>query len=288
MAASAWLNRPLPFRPTGEGQGLLLAAELPPGSPLLESPPPANIPPAGALHPRRAHPWVLRAAQLFDPRIPDLIPDYFARARPFVELRLCAGPAAEADWDGLAALGSRLRGISPEGVLRLELWYGDGIPVHPPRQILERLRSLRPLFVHAWVQREAELTPAVRSAWALLLDGGVPIAAEILLRRGGADSVEALRSLCRKLLEWRVRPYLLIDGTWLPEAERVGESEAIERVRGLRGWISGLAVPQLAQESTGGVRSIRIPAYVVRLDEAGAELVSYRGQRHRYPRPPDE
>jgi L-lysine 2,3-aminomutase len=288
VAASAWLNRPLPFRPTGEGQGLLLAASLPPRSPNAESPPSEITPAAGALPPWGSHPWRLRAAHLFDPHAPDLIPDYFAQAQPFVELRLCAGAAVEADWDGLADLASRLRGISKEGVLRLELWYGDGTPVDSSLQILERLRSLRPLFVHAWVQRETELTPAVRAAWARLLDGGVPMAAEILLRRGGADSVEALRSLCRKLLEWRVRPYLLIDGAWLPEAERVRESEAMELLRGLRGWISGLAVPQLAQESTGGVRSIRIPAYVVRLDEAGAELVSYRGQRHRYPRPPDE
>jgi L-lysine 2,3-aminomutase len=283
VAPSAWLNRPLPFRSTSEGQGLLLAMRMPAGRPGPEDASPHAVHPA--LGPQ---PWALRAARLFDPQAPDLIPDYFASPRPCVELRICAGPAAEVDWDCLAALASRLRGVSPEGVLRLELWVGAGAPRDPSREALERLRSLRPLYVHAWVQREAELAPAVRAAWARLLDGGVPLAAEILLRKGGADSIEGLRNLCLKLLEWRVRPYLLIDGTWLPEAERVGASEALEIVRGLRGWISGLAVPQLAEESAGGVRSIRIPQYVVQLDAAGAELVSYQGLRHRYPRPPDE
>jgi len=264
---------PLPYRPTSEGQGLLLAAA-----------PPAVT----GTDPGRLRPWRLRAARLFDPKAMEVVADYFAAARPFVELRVCAGAAAEADWDALAALLGRLRELAPEGVLRLELWFGDGEPRAPSALALARLRAARPLFVHAWVQEQSDLTPAASAVWIRLLEGGLPVAAEILLRRGGTDTVAALRRLCLALQEARVRPYALVDAAWLPDAERVPEADAADLVKGLRGWISGLAVPQWVEESAGGVRAVRIPAYLTRLDDGGAELVGYEGRRHRYPNPPEE
>jgi len=97
---------PLAYRPTSEGYGLLLAA--------------GPCPVAG-LGEDQSHPWARRAACLFDPAAKEVVADYFAAARSFVELRVCAGPASEADWERLSALLSRLRGLAPEGVLRLEL-----------------------------------------------------------------------------------------------------------------------------------------------------------------------
>lgn len=272
LAAPTVLS-PLPYRPTGEGQGLLLAS---------------GARPAPGEGGRASHPWEQRAVCLFDPEAKEVVADYFAAAHPFVELRVCTGPASGADWEGLAALLVRLRGLDPEGVLRLELWYGHGEPREPSARVLDRIRSARPVFVHACVQGEADVTPAVRAAWAKLLDGGFPAAAEILLRRGYSDTVDALRRLCLLLQEARVRPYVLVDAAWIPEAERVPEAVAMGLVRGLRGWISGVAVPQWVEETTGGARTVRIPAYVTGLDATGAEIVGYEGRRHRYPNPPEE
>jgi L-lysine 2,3-aminomutase len=114
------------------------------------------------------------------------------------------------------------------------------------------------------------------------------MAAEVLLRRSGATSVAALRSLCLKLVEWRVRPYVMVAADWLPVEERSGTEDALERARGLRGWISGLAVPQVVQEGSDGMRIVHIPRYVTALDDAGAEMVNYEGRLLRYPNPPKE
>jgi lysine 2,3-aminomutase len=285
VAASAQKNRagplpPVPFRPVGDEYGLLLATPFP----LLAANDKEPV-------------WVRRARALFDPAAAGVIADYFTHPQTCVELRLCGGPVSAADWEMWTTLAERVRIADPECVLRIELWCDAGVPVEPAPDVLARLRALRPLFVQPWLEREADLTSAVQISWARFLDAGIPMGAEVLLRRaksggGGTNdetnTVSTLRSLCLKLVEWRVRPQMLVDGAWLAADERVPIDSALDYVRGLRGWISGLAVPQLVEESPSGVRTVRIPPYVVGLDESGADLVSYAGRRHRYPNPPEE
>jgi L-lysine 2,3-aminomutase len=79
-----------------------------------------------------------------------------------------------------------------------------------------------------------------------------------------------------------------VDAAWLPAGDRLPENIIQDLVRGLRGWISGLAVPQWVMEDTAGVRTVRVPAYVTQLDAAGGELVGYEGRRHVYPNPPED
>jgi lysine 2,3-aminomutase len=177
-----------------------------------------------------------------------------------------------------------LRAVAPDAVLRLEWWLESGVDLVP---LIPVLCTAQPLFVHAVVtvpgQIEGRFGPQVQR----LLDAGVPLAAELVLRLGGLDRPEVVRSLCLGLLKLSVRPYVMVDGAWLPAAERVPRAAALEIVRGLRGWISGLAVPQLVEESASGVRTPVIPAYLERLDEGGVEVVNYEGRRLRYANPPE-
>jgi lysine 2,3-aminomutase len=230
--------------------------------------------------------WALRRASLFDARDPAVLRDGLNTAPRCRELRLCAGPAGAVRWERPAETLRALRARHPEAVLRLELWACGGIPALLPAPVVRALRAARPVFVHVWIEAEAELTPGLRALVACCVDAGLPVAAELPVRRGAAAAVPALRQLCLALLELRARPYVLVDPAWLPPAERLAPAESEALVRGLRGWISGLAVPQLVEESPAGARVPRIPGYVAALDAAGAEIVSYSGSRHRYPNPP--
>jgi len=273
---------PLRFRPTAKDQGLVLADPAD-DSPRTGSPVPAAGCAVSSGDLSRL--WALRRASLFDERDPAVMRDLSALPRPAAELRLCAGAASLADWDRLAEWIVRLRTIRPEAVLRLELWADGGVPAAPSAGAIKALRGARPVFVQVWIERWEELAD-VRPLLSCCVDAGLPVGADIVLRRGPAATVAVLSRLCLALLESRVRPYVLVDPAWLPEGERLPPAEAETLVRGLRGWISGLAVPQLVEESRAGARSPRIPAYVLTLDDAGAEVVSYSGSRHRYPNPP--
>jgi L-lysine 2,3-aminomutase len=230
--------------------------------------------------------WSLRCHSLFSPDSSGALPDFFAGSAPSVEVRLCAGLASTADWANLADLSAEVRGFAPDAIVRLELWADEGEINLPQAQLTERLRQLRPLFVHFWVRPELQIPGAVRVLWGRLVDSGIPIAGELLLRRGRVPGIDALRELCLTMVELRVRPYGLVDPAWLPAEERLTPLELEALIRGLRGWISGLAVPQWVEEGSNGARTPRIPAYLLNLDDTGADAVSYSGTRHRYQNPP--
>ncbi len=206
------------------------------------------------------------------------------------ELTLCP--------QGLLSVPSVLPAIAaaraawPHALLRLEAWLAlgplPGLDAPAIAALTGAHEAAQPLFLHAILTHADELTAAVRGQLARLADAGVPLAAEVPLLRGRNDSPDALRQLLRLLEEQRVRPYYLIDAEWLPAPQRVPEPGALELARSLRGWISGLAVPQLVREAPGGARTPWIPAYLTRLDGTGADLTDYRGQSRRYPNPPQD
>jgi lysine 2,3-aminomutase len=193
--------------------------------------------------------------------------------------------------DTLPPLADRLadlRALAPQAVLRLELWLETpGAPLLAPA-LLEALVAAQPLFVHAVLTRAGGLPAEAGPLFQRLAEAGVPAAAELVLQPGEIDGPEPVRALCLELLRHGVRPYFLVDGAWQNPDRRVPRARAQEIVRSLRGWISGLAVPQLVEEGRDGRRVPAIPPSVERLDAEGVEVVNYEGRRLRYANPPDD
>ena len=140
-------------------------------------------------------------------------------------------------------------------------------------------------FLHGRLHHVAALEGDWSEALGRLAHQGCPLSAEVWLLRGVNDRVELLRALLRRLLALRVRPYFLVDGEWLPLELRVPEAEALELMRGLRGWISGLAVPQYVREDRAGKRAPIVPDYLEAVEPEGVTVRNYAGRLHRYLNP---
>ncbi len=182
----------------------------------------------------------------------------------------------------------KVRKAAPQAVLRLEVWSEAPFDALLAPGMLRALQAVQPLFVHAVLSRNEPLPAGVERLLRTLLDAGIPAAAEIVLERGGIDAAERVRELCLALQRCGTRPYYLVDGVWLGAERRVPRGAALEIVRALRGWISGLAVPQLVEEGNNGRRVPVIPPYVEQLDADGVEVVNYEGRRLRYTNPPED
>lgn len=119
-------------------------------------------------------------------------------------------------------------------------------------------RAQKPVWLVAHINAASELTPAAKAALGRLVDNGVPVLAQSVLLKGVNDSQEALLALYRALGALRVVPYYLhypdlAQGTG---HFRVPLDQALELVQGLRGRLSGFAIPRLMLDIPGGAGKV--------------------------------
>ena len=253
--------RPHSFLQTGAGQGLLWC-----------------LPPS-----RKS---VGRSGKLFTVAAKRGTTDFFAEKPRWREVTLLE--TARCPSQELERLLARLREGAAGGVIRLEIAAEDLTQPPPAVEWAGILSRAAPAFVHLVLNHPTGLTAPALAWLAQLGRQGIPLVSETFLEGGINDRGAVLRELFLALLKSGVRPYYLIEAAWVPLARRVAPGAGLELIRELRGWISGLAVPQLVRENREGVREVLIPSYVTRLDEGGAEGVNYRGRRFSYPHLPPE
>lgn len=206
--------------------------------------------------------------------------------QPWRELTLLR--AGVMDGEALVICLQAVRSENPGSIIRAELDCTGEVALRLTRRQARRLSGDAALFFHIVIDRQDELTAGKLRQIAILADAGIPLAGEIRLQKGVNDEGHRLRDLLLLLQKNRVRPYYLIDGEWLPDELRV-EPEAIdELVRGVRGWISGLAVPQAILETSGGIRRPMVPNYLRHMEPAGVDALNYQGRVFRYVNPPSK
>ncbi len=214
--------------------------------------------------------------------------EYIARTRRIRDVLISGGDpltlsTAKLDW----ILG-RLRAIPHVEIIRAGTRVPVVLPMRIDDELVAMLRRHHPFFVNTHFNHAKEITPAARRACERLVDAGIPVGNQAVLLRGVNSSVRSLRRLFRDLLKMRVKPYYLFQGDTVVGTDhlRTPVESAIELMDGLRGWISGMAVPHLVLDAPGGGGKVPIgPNYVV---EHGADTVvvrSYRGRRVAYPQP---
>jgi lysine 2,3-aminomutase len=164
-------------------------------------------------------------------------------------------------------------------------------PVTNPMRLTEPLarllRKFAPLFVVTHFNHPKELTEEAREGCERLVDHGVPVENQSVLRRINS-SARVLVELNERLLEWRVRPYYLHQGDLADGTShlRTPLRAGVEILAAMRGRTSGLAIPHLAVDLPGGEGKVVLaPDYVESREPGGTWLRGPRGGRAWYPEP---
>jgi lysine 2,3-aminomutase len=214
--------------------------------------------------------------------------DYIARTPRIRDVLLSGGDPLLLSTRRLGHLLGRLRAIPHVETIRI----GTRLPVVCPMRIDDELcamlRRHHPLFINTHFNHVKELTPESRAACERLADAGVPVGNQTVLLRGINSSVRALRALMRGLLRSRVRPYYLFQGDTVLGTDhlRTPVETAQELYKGLRGWMTGMAVPMLVLDAPGGGGKVPIvPSYIEELTDDHVTVATYRGTRIVYPQP---
>jgi len=211
--------------------------------------------------------------------------DYIAATSALRDILISGGDPLLLPEDRLHDLLTRLRKIPHIEIIRI----GSRLPVTDPERITPQLCRMlaehHPLYLNTHFNHPVELTPQAAQACRLMADVGIVLGNQTVLLRGVNDDKEVLQELFSGLLRFRVRPYYLhqmdlVQGT---AHFRTPLQRGMELVAGLRGQVSGMAIPHFVVDLPEGKGKVPLlsetarqePGGEWRIRTAGGEMVTY-------------
>ncbi len=179
-----------------------------------------------------------------------------------------------------------LRDIPHVDVIRI----GTRVPTTLPQklydeELVEILASAEKVWIQTHFNHPREITPEVARVCRTLLRAGMPLNNHAVLLKGINDDLETMRNLMRALLRVKVRPYYLFHCDPVTGAGHFRTSvwKGLEIMEGLRGHLSGLAIPTYVVDSPhGGGKIPLMPNYLVSASDDCVILRNYEGMLVRY------
>jgi lysine 2,3-aminomutase len=182
----------------------------------------------------------------------------------------------------------RLRAIPHVEIIRL----GSRITSHLPERITpefcEMVQKYHPIFMNTHFNHPSELTPAAVAALDRLSRAGISLGCQTVLLKGVNDDPKVMMKLMHELLKARVRPYYIYMADQVAGGEhfRTTVQKGLEIIQALRGWTSGLAVPQFVIDAPGGGGKVPLlPEYVEEINDDEVVFRNYEGKRFTYKQP---
>ncbi len=213
----------------------------------------------------------------------------YIRNHPEVnDVLLSGGDAFMASDERIEYILKKLREIDHVQVIR----FGTRTPVVMPQRVTEKLvnmlKKYHPIWVNTHFNHADEITPESKHAIDLLADAGIPVGNQSVLLRGINDCVHVMRRLVKGLIAIRVRPYYIYqcDLSYGIEHFRTTVSKGIEIIEGLRGHISGFAVPTFVVDGPNGGGKIPVmPNYLISQAPGKVVLRNFEGVFTTYSEP---
>jgi lysine 2,3-aminomutase len=179
-----------------------------------------------------------------------------------------------------------LRDIPHVDVIRI----GTRVPTTLPQrlydpELLDILESTEKVWIQTHFNHPREITPEVARVCKSLLTRGMPLNNHTVLMKGVNDDLETMRRLMRALLRVKIRPYYLFHCDPVIGAGHFRTSiwKGLEIMEGLRGHLSGLAIPTYCVDAPhGGGKIPLLPNYLVSASDDCVVLRNYEGMLVRY------
>jgi lysine 2,3-aminomutase len=216
--------------------------------------------------------------------------EYIRSNRRIRDVLISGGDPLCLSTDKLMSILQPLRAIDHVEVIRLGTRVPVVLPMRVDAELCQALRTVHPLFINTHFNHPKELTPEAVAACGRLADAGIPLGNQTVLLRGVNSSLRTLRALFRGLLRARVRPYYLFQGDVAVGTDhlRTPLAKAMELAEGLRGHLSGMAIPHVVVDLPGGHGKVPIgPSYLISQGTSHWVFRGYDGALVSYPEPAD-
>ncbi len=149
------------------------------------------------------------------------------------------------------------------------LRIGSRMVVQMPTRVTPELCAVlekhRVQMVNIHINHPKEITPLLRQRVKMIQKAGIMMGLQTVCLKGVNDDVAVMRELFMQTIEMGVRPYYVYSTDMVEGAHHfiVPHRRMLELYEGLRGWISGPAIPTFVVDGLGGLGKLPItPSYV--------------------------
>ncbi|WP_019614314.1 KamA family radical SAM protein [Psychromonas ossibalaenae] len=149
------------------------------------------------------------------------------------------------------------------------LRIGSRLPAQLPTRITPKLCQIlatnRVTLLNTQVNHPKEITPLFKEHMAMLRTSGIMLGNQSVLIKGVNDSVEVMRDLVMELISNGIRPYYVYSMDPAPGNSKfqVSYDRMLEIYHGIRGWVSGPAIPTFIVDGISGLGKMPVqPEYV--------------------------
>lgn len=219
--------------------------------------------------------------------------EYFQKAIEYIErnnqirdVLISGGDPFMLKDEDLIEIVSHLRRIKHVEIIRIGTKIPVVLPYRITSQLVNRLKKFHPLWMSIHFMHPSEITEEVSIACERLADAGIPLGSQTVLLKGINDDVETMKSLVRKLVQIRVRPYYIYQCDPIVGSFhfRTPVSKGLEIIQGLRGHTTGYACPTYVIDAPGGGGKIPLLHETV-VGREGDDLLirNFEGKIFKYP-----
>lgn len=192
--------------------------------------------------------------------------DYIANNKNIEDVLLSGGDPLTFTDERLDEILGAIRSRAPHvRFLRMGSRMVVQLPTRVTPELCAVLEKHRVQMINIHINHHKEITPLLRSRVKMLQKAGIMMGLQTVCLKGVNDSVEVMRELFMQTIEMGVRPYYVYSTDMVEGAHHfiVPHRRMLELYEGLRGWISGPAVPTFIVDGLGGLGKLPIiPSYV--------------------------
>lgn len=148
----------------------------------------------------------------------------------------------------------------PNRILRIGTRHPTTLPQRITSELCAVFRDHGPIYIMTHFNHPRECTPEAAEALTRLADAGCVLSNQTVLLKGVNDNAQTLQTLNKWLLYNRCRPYRLFhcDYTQGVGHFRVPLSQGLEIIQEMRGYSSGLEIPEYVIDLPNGLGKVPV------------------------------